>query len=65
MEVMVPQHHPLGEETEVDFGTASVWLAGALGEVSVFVIRLSVPRRRRPGLPTLRWSAPVHPLRQP
>src|SRR5207344_2235445 len=28
MEVMVPQHHPLGEEAEVDFGTASVYLAG-------------------------------------
>lgn len=28
VEVMVPQHHPLGEEAEVDFGTISVYLAG-------------------------------------
>ncbi len=45
VEVMIPQHHPLGEEAEVDFGTASVWLAGALVEVSVFVMRLSASGR--------------------
>lgn len=28
VEVMVPQHHPLGEEAEVDVGSASVYLAG-------------------------------------
>jgi len=45
VEVMVPQHHPLGEEAEVDFGTASVVLAGALIEVSMFVLRLSASGR--------------------
>jgi len=45
VEVMVPQHHPLGEEAEVDFGTASVYLAGVLVDVSMFVIRLSASGR--------------------
>jgi transposase len=45
MEVMVPQHHPLGEEAEVDFGTASVYLAGVLVEVSMFIMRLSASGR--------------------
>lgn len=45
VEVMVPQHHPLGEEAEVDFGTASVYLAGVLVEVSLFVLRLSASGR--------------------
>lgn len=45
VEVMVPQHHPLGEEAEVDFGTAGVYLAGTLVEVSMFVIRLSASGR--------------------
>ena len=31
VEVMVPQHHPLGEEAEVDFGTATVCLAWRAG----------------------------------
>ena len=44
-EVMVPQHHPLGEEAEVDFGTISVYLAGVLVEVSMFVKRLSASSR--------------------
>ena len=44
-EVMVPQHHPLGEEAEVDFGTASVYVAGVLVEVSMFVMRLSASGR--------------------
>lgn len=45
VEVMVPQHHPLGEEAEVDFGTASVYLAGVVVEVSMFVVRLSASGR--------------------
>ena len=45
VEVMVPQHHPLGEEAEVDFGTASVYLAGVLVEVTMFVLRLSASGR--------------------
>ena len=40
-EVFVPQHHPLGEEAEVDFGTASVYVAGLLTEVQLFILRLS------------------------
>lgn len=44
-DVMVPQHHPLGEEAEVDFGTASVYLAGMLVEVSMFIMRLSASGR--------------------
>jgi len=45
VEVMVPQHHPLGEEAEVDFGTASVILAGIPVEVSMFIMRLSASGR--------------------
>ena len=48
VEVMVPQHHPLGEEAEVDFGTASVHLAGVLVEVSMFIMRLSASGRAYP-----------------
>lgn len=48
VEVMVPQHHPLGEEAEVDFGTASVYLAGVLVEVSMFIMRLSASGRGFP-----------------
>jgi transposase len=44
-EVMVPQHHRLGGEAEVDFGTASVVLAGVPVEVSMFVMRLSASGR--------------------
>jgi transposase len=40
-EVMVPQHHPLGEEAEVDFGSISFYLNGLLTEGWMFVIRLS------------------------
>lgn len=47
-EVMVPQHHPLGEEAEVDFGTISVYLAGLLVEVSIFIMRLSASGRAYP-----------------
>ena len=45
VEVMVPQHHPLGEEAEVDFGTARVVLAGVPVDVSMFVMRLSASGR--------------------
>ena len=45
VEVMVPQDHPLGAEGEVDFGTASVYLAGELVDVSMFVMRLSASGR--------------------
>ena len=48
VEVMVPQHHPLGEEAEVHFGTISVYLAGVLVEVSMFVMRLSASGRAYP-----------------
>jgi hypothetical protein len=45
---MVPQDHPLGDEAEVDFGTASVYLAGALTEVQLFIMRLSASGRAYP-----------------
>jgi transposase len=45
VEVMVPQQHRLGDEAEVDFGTASVYLAGVLIDVSMFVMRLSASGR--------------------
>lgn len=48
VEVMVPQHHPLGEEAEVDFGSISVYLAGMLVEVSMFIMRLSASGRAYP-----------------
>ena len=41
IEVMVPQHHRLGAEAEVDFGSIHVYLAGVLTEVALFVMRLS------------------------
>jgi len=47
-EVMVPQHHPLGAEAEVDFGTISVYIAGLLVEVQLFVMRLSASGRSYP-----------------
>ncbi len=40
-EVTVPQHHPLGEEAEVDFGSISFYLNGLLTEGWMFVMRLS------------------------
>jgi hypothetical protein len=43
-EVMIPQHHPLGAEAEVDFGTVSVYLAGVLFDVQLFIMRLSACR---------------------
>lgn len=48
VQVMVPQHHPLGEEAEVDFGTASVYLAGLAVDVSMFIMRLSASGRAYP-----------------
>ena len=41
VEVSVPQHHPLGAEGEVDFGDISVYVAGMLVELKLFVVRLS------------------------
>ena len=41
IEVMVPQHHRLGEEAEVDFGSIHVYVAGLLTELPLFVMRLS------------------------
>ncbi len=40
-EVTVPQHHPLGEEAEVHFGSISFYLNGLLTEGWMFVMRLS------------------------
>jgi transposase len=48
VEVMVPQRHPLGEEAEVDFGTISVYLAGVLCELQLFIMRLSASGRSFP-----------------
>jgi transposase len=45
VEVSVSQHHPLGAESEVDFGAASVYLAGVLTEVHLFLMRLSASGR--------------------
>jgi len=39
--VTVPQVHPPGDEAEVDFGEASVWIAGVLTRVEIFHLRLS------------------------
>jgi len=39
--VTVLQTHPAGDEAEVDFGAASIWLAGVLTTVSIFNLRLS------------------------
>jgi transposase len=47
-EVAVPQTHPFGEEAEVDFGTVSVYLAGVLTEVQLFIMRLSASGRGYP-----------------
>ena len=44
----IPQDHPLGDEAEVDFGTVSVYLAGALTEVQLFIMRLSASGRAYP-----------------
>lgn len=39
--VTVPQDHPPGEEARVDFGEASVWIAGDFTPVESFHLRLS------------------------
>jgi transposase len=41
VEVTIPQHHELGAEAEVDFGSISVYLDGLLTEVELFVMRMS------------------------
>ncbi len=41
VEVTIPQHHELGAEAEVDFGSVSIYLAGVLTEVELFVMRMS------------------------
>ncbi len=48
IEVAVPQHHPLGEEAEVDFGSIHIYLAGVLCEVAMFIMRLSASGRAFP-----------------
>lgn len=48
VDVAIPQHHPLGEEAEVDFGSIHVYLAGVLTEVAMFVMRLSASGRAFP-----------------
>jgi transposase len=45
VEVTVPQHHPLGDEGEVDFGEARIVLAGIPTDVSLFLMRLSASGR--------------------
>jgi transposase len=40
-EVKVPQHHPIGDEAEVDFGNTSFYLDGVQIEGWMFVMRLS------------------------
>jgi transposase len=45
VEVMVPQHHPLGAEAEVDFGSIHVYVDGLLTELPLFVMRLSASGR--------------------
>ena len=44
-EVMVPQSHEPGAEAQVDFGEASVFLAGVLVKCWLFVMRLSCSGR--------------------
>jgi transposase len=48
VEIAVPQRHPLGEEAEVDFGTATVYLAEVATEVQLFLMRLSASGRAYP-----------------
>ena len=45
VEVMVPQHHPLGAEAEVDFGSIHVYVGGMLTELPLFLMRLSASGR--------------------
>jgi len=48
IEVMVPQHHPLGMEAEVDFGSIHVYLAGVLTELPLFLMTVGVGQRLHP-----------------
>ncbi len=48
VEVAVPQHHPLGAEAEVDFGSIHIYLAGVLTEVALFIMGLSASGRAFP-----------------
>jgi len=48
IDVAVPQHHPLGAEAEVDFGSIHVYLAGVLTEAAMFIMRLSASGRAFP-----------------
>jgi transposase len=48
IDVAVPQHHPLGAQAEVDFGSIHVYLAGVLTEVAMFIMRLSASGRALP-----------------
>jgi len=41
VEVTIPEHHELGAEAEVDFGSISVYLDDVLTEVELFVMRMS------------------------
>jgi transposase len=45
VEVKVPQTHPLGEESEVDFGKVTFYLGGLPVEAWMFVMRLSASGR--------------------
>jgi transposase len=45
VDVTVPQHHLLGSKGEVDFGEATIVLAGIPTEVSLFLMRLSASGR--------------------
>jgi transposase len=46
--VMISQNHLLGAESEVDFGTCLVYLAGSLTKVHLFIMRLSACGRGFP-----------------
>ena len=48
IEVAVPQHHPLGAEAEVDFGSIHVYFNGVLTEMAMFILRLSASGRAYP-----------------
>jgi len=45
-DVCVPQHHPLGDEPEVDFGQVGFALDGESVEDWMFVMRLSASGKR-------------------
>jgi transposase len=45
VEITIPQHHPLGDESEVDFGDIGVYVGGILVELKLFIMRLSASGR--------------------